>query len=457
MSSWSIRRQFLFSLIPVAMLVAFSFFVYIKYFKTYPTCFDSVKNGTETGIDCGGTCSLVCQGDAIAPVVLWSKSFNVSGGVWNSVAYIQNPNTGLSAKSVSYEFRLYDKTNTLIVRRQGSIDIPSNKTFVVFEGGVNASGKGVYRTDFEFLKQAEWIKDNIRDLPVDIENSPIENATTLPKIKGFVTNPNLSQVGPLELTALIMDSKNNVVDASKTVVDVISPGEKVPFVFTWPNTFYSPSDVCKESSNVMFVLDRSLNMQSLSKNPAQPLTDVKNSLVGFVSKLHQGDKVGVLSFGTTATNPIEQGLTSNFDLFKNSIGSINVSTSTKDQGVNIANGLSEASKVFDLVSNGNQKIVILLTGGIPTDPIDKIKGVNYPTVYAESLASEMRAKNIDIYTIGLGNNVDVDILKNISGDDKKSFRLDNAKDLANVYDGIGGSICERSPNIVEILSRVVTN
>src|SRR6266404_4042388 len=105
MPSWSHKRQLLYLLIPLTIAIAGYAYIYSHYIYSPATCFDGVQNGRETGVDCGGVCSLLCKGDAIVPVVLWAKSFNVTGSVWNAVAYVQNSNITSSAQNVPYTFK----------------------------------------------------------------------------------------------------------------------------------------------------------------------------------------------------------------------------------------------------------------------------------------------------------------------------------------------------------------
>ncbi len=456
MFSWSSKRQLTILLIPLVLVIGVSVFIYAKYFHQSPTCFDKVKNGDETGVDCGGSCQLVCSSDALTPVVLWAKSFNVTGNVWNSVAYVQNPNIKSSAKNVSYEFKLYDSKNILITSRHGLIDIPKNKTFAVFEGGLNVGSAVIKSTEFKFSDSIQWSKDESTPPELTITNNPIENELTAPKIGGTILNPTLQTISPIELIALIFDGRGNAIGVSKTIVDPLAKGQSAPFVFTWPHSFPVGVDVCQTPSNIMLVLDRSGSMASISSNPSEPLTDVKNTAINFLSQLESGDSAGVVSFATHSSNPIDQGLTGNLDLAKSAIQSMEISTSTTDQNTNIADGLVSADMALSSTSDTvNKKVIILLTDGVPTDPADLAKGTNFPTIYAENIADGIRKKGIDIYTIGLGQAVNGDILSNIAGSADRFFSAPDTNTLSSIYAKIANSICQRKPNVIEIVSLVL--
>ena len=66
-----------------------------------PTCSDGVQNGDEEGVDCGGACDRVCSFQAVDPIVLWERFFEVGPGVYNTVALIENPNVNTIARDVT--------------------------------------------------------------------------------------------------------------------------------------------------------------------------------------------------------------------------------------------------------------------------------------------------------------------------------------------------------------------
>ncbi len=456
MPSWSTRRQLLYLLIPLTVVLAVYAFVYSQYIYSPATCFDGVQNGRETGRDCGGTCSLLCTGDAVAPIVLWSRSFNVTGSVWNAVAYIQNTNTNSSAKNVSYTFRLLDENNTVIASRDGVTNIPPNKTFALFEGGIDVGNKIVKRTEFEFSKSFAWNIDTTVEPELLISNDPVINASTSPKIRGEVTNKTTKIVGPVELVALVFDGRQNVIGVSKTVVDPLGKGQSAPFIFTWPHPYPAGVDVCQVPSAVMLVLDRSGSMESQSKNPPEPLNSVKKTAIDFLSQLKYGDSAGVVSFATVASSPIDQPLSPNIQMSKDAVASIKISTSTTDQNTNIGDGIQKAVDALTSpdVDQSLKKVIVLLTDGIPTDPQNQ-GFVNYPTLYAEDIGSKARSQNITIYTIGLGKDINADILTNISGDSSRFFSAPDTNMLTTIYSKIESSICQRKPNVIEIISRIL--
>jgi Mg-chelatase subunit ChlD len=205
----------------------------------------------------------------------------------------------------------------------------------------------------------------------------------------------------------------------------------------------------------MLVLDRSGSMASAGKLPPEPLTSVKNTATSFIAQLKYGDSAGVVSFATKASDPVDQSLTSNFDQAKTAIQSIVISTSTTDKNTNIGDGIQKAISEFSIVDEtgvNTKKVIVLLTDGEPTDPKQKGQD-NYPTLFALTSANDARTKGIDIFAIGLGNQVNQDILLQIVGKPERFFFAPNTETLAGIYKKIASSICVRKPNVIEIISR----
>ena len=101
--SWRAKRQigviFIFLAVAAVVLAIFLYPILVK----KPTCFDTKMNGTETGVDCGGTCMKFCSADIKQPVVLWSRSFKVTDGLYNAAAYVQNQNPTAGLRKINYE------------------------------------------------------------------------------------------------------------------------------------------------------------------------------------------------------------------------------------------------------------------------------------------------------------------------------------------------------------------
>ena len=239
--SWASRRQFKYFSVFILVIAIIVFILIYPYISKKPTCFDSKKNGVETGIDCGGTCSLVCDTEVSDPVILWSRAFPVVGSNYNLVAYIENRNKNSGVMSASYEFRAYDANNTLLGRRQGTTFIPPNQRFAILEPRFDAGEIALKSVTFEFLSALVWVKKppTLQTLPIRVKDIVFDDNPDTPNLSAVISNESIYDLPEFDVIAILYDQENNAINASKTHKDGLSSGNKLPVVFTWPEKLLS--------------------------------------------------------------------------------------------------------------------------------------------------------------------------------------------------------------------------
>jgi len=421
-----------------------------------PTCTDGKRNGDELGIDCGGSCAILCSFEVLSPIVLWTRPFRVTDDVWSAVAYVENPNISSEARNVPYTFRLYDENNQLIVERKGVTFIPRNQRFAIFEGKISVSGRVPKSAQFTFDQEPVWTKATAAEPDIEVTNKALMRADVSPRIEANLDNKSLQTVGNVEVTAIVYDGNNNAVAASRTYVNDLDPGANAQAVFTWPEPFVAKLDVCEVPANAMLVLDRSGSMASDAADPPQPLTDAKNAANSFIDELKPDDQVGMVSFATTPSDPIDAALSSNHSVVEKAIGNIAIGTDGT-QNTNLGGGLLSAyNEISSKTSSStdSKNVIIALTDGIATDPM-KDGDAQYPEEYAADVASQIRNANIQLYTIGLGKDVNASYLQSIATDPKHYYSAPTSKDLQGIYNDIATQICEKRPAVIEVITRIV--
>jgi hypothetical protein len=239
--TWAGKRklQYLSGLFGFILIVLF-IFLYPVIFKK-PTCTDTKMNGDETGIDCGGSCSLMCKESVSSPVVLWSRAFKIVGKDYNLVAYIENQNRNSAVKDAPYEFRVYDTNNRLIGRKQGVTFIPPNKQFAVFESRFDPGEAQVKSVTFEFIDPLIWVKKEptLNNLEVYVDNVAMGEDKKSPSLSARVKNESIQNLPSFEVFAILYDEDHNAINASKTVKDGLDSGSTTPVFFTWPEVLTS--------------------------------------------------------------------------------------------------------------------------------------------------------------------------------------------------------------------------
>lgn len=241
--SWGTNRRnavllttFFIIFIPVA------FIAFILFYNP-PTCFDGKQNGNESGVDCGGSCQLVCTTQAYDPVVLWERYFLVDEGVYNVLAYVENPNPTAEVAGARYAFKLYNEENVLIGEKAGVVTLGPKSVRPIIETGIETFRQVPTRVSFEFQEQFVFEKKDPKDALVVIKDEEIENELTAPRVNAKIQNISLQNLRDIDVIVIAYDVFDNVLGTSSTYVPTLVSEEVRDIVFTWPQPF--PEDVVR--------------------------------------------------------------------------------------------------------------------------------------------------------------------------------------------------------------------
>ncbi|MBU1046709.1 hypothetical protein KKH36_02960 [Patescibacteria group bacterium] len=235
--SWSSERKnkYLFLMFSI-ILVIVGFFSY-SIFYTAPTCTDGKLNQGEEGIDCGGPCEIICSFKTIDPIIKWSRAVETTEGIFGAVALIENANTYAEADKVPYVFKLYDKEGLLINEKRGEVYILNNSIFPIFEGNLKVGNRIPTRATFEFLKKPQWVETKELNAPVTLSNIQYVERNNSPRVSATIKNNSVKDIKKVELIVLLYDIENNLVNSSKTTLDVLKKDSSEIVIFTWPDLF----------------------------------------------------------------------------------------------------------------------------------------------------------------------------------------------------------------------------
>ena len=240
---WALRRQLFYIILLLSFFGLLAFLAIYPSLNQPPTCNDNKKNGTETGIDCGGSCPSACI-DQVSPVsVLWARAFQVIPGRYNAVAYIVNHNKNTAVQKISYRFRFADANNVYIGKREGTTLVPPSGNFAVFEPGIDIGNSVPVYTTFEFTDTPQWLQvplEKINQLKVFISNIQLTNETVSPKLSANIKNNSLYIIPNLNIVAILYDASGNALSASNTYLNELDPLQSSDINFTWPQPFSKP-------------------------------------------------------------------------------------------------------------------------------------------------------------------------------------------------------------------------
>lgn len=213
----------------------------IIYFYKAPTCFDGKKNQDEIAVDCGGICNLLCPTQYVPLNIIWSRFTKVSDGVYNVMAYIENPNINASTNKLDYVFKLYDKNGIVLRERAGQTVAPANKIMAVFEPEMITGNQIPQWVEFYFSSPATWTKQDSLETGLSVSQSTMSKENTAPRLNFVLTNKTINQIKEIEAIAIIYNSKGNTIAFSRTIVKLLAGKETREVNFNWPKPFSEPS------------------------------------------------------------------------------------------------------------------------------------------------------------------------------------------------------------------------
>jgi hypothetical protein len=235
--SWALRRQIFYIVVLILLLSALGFLIIYPRLTKAPTCTDGIKNGTETEIDCGGSCAGACSDQMQAVSVLWARAFEVVPGHYNAVAYIINHNKNAAAEKVSYRFRFADANNVYIGKREGTTFIPTAGNFAVFAPAIDVGNSIPVYVTFEFTETPQWLQvaqAKIDQLKVLVSNIQLTNQDTSPRLSATIKNNSLFTIPDINIVAILYDKSGNAVSVSNTYLNQMAPLNSTDLNFTWP-------------------------------------------------------------------------------------------------------------------------------------------------------------------------------------------------------------------------------
>ena len=238
MASWSQRRKFLYSgtiLIIIILLVGIPVFFF---FHTTPTCSDGIKNGDETGVDCGGSCKKLCLDSFLAPQVAWTRIETVSPNMYHIATYIVNPNPTAVALDVPYHVVVYDAQGSEITEYADTVTLPPQRNTLAFNASVSTGKRVPAKALFEFTAPPQWQSASDPLAGLSVTNKKYTEGDSGTSLSVTLTNSSIYTIPTTDVYAILYDKDGNALGFSKTVIDSVSGHSSVIAPFTWPTSFH---------------------------------------------------------------------------------------------------------------------------------------------------------------------------------------------------------------------------
>jgi hypothetical protein len=235
-SAWAERRKARIRMVVlVATVSLFALYLAVSLYRP-ATCFDGTQNQDEVGLDCGGSCDLVCDSQAQDLRTAWVRPFKVSKGWYSALAYVENTNVDVHADRVPYRFQFYDKEGLLITERTGSSFITRDPITPIFVGRVDVGEHEVYRATFEWLEKPVWYRDT-HQYRVSFEEQEFVSRRLGQDLVVVAHNLESIPLTNIRVVAILYDAQENAIGASETYIEQLGPREKRTITFSWADRF----------------------------------------------------------------------------------------------------------------------------------------------------------------------------------------------------------------------------
>jgi Mg-chelatase subunit ChlD len=420
--------------------------VYTTNFYAAPTCSDGRQNGEERGVDCGGVCSRICVFDVKSPTVQWARSFRVTDGQYNAVAYIENNNRSAASPEVPYTLSLHDKDG-LIVERTGTTILPPDSVYPVFEARIDTQGRVPTQTFMKIGDITKWVQTEIGPDQFTVQSRELTGADARPRLEAQIYNNALTGAKEVEVIATIFDAHGNALTSSRTYIDNFGPRRSQTAVFTWPEPIAKTLRSCDVPTDVLLAIDLSGSMNNDGDNPPQPITSVLTAAESFTKRLQTGDQVALVTFATHAL--VVDVLSGDIQKIASDIKALTIDPEEERGSTNTGDAILRGGE--ELTSSRHnaeaRKVMVLLTDGLATAPDEE------PEQYALDAAQAVNKQGVNIFTIGLGENVNMDFVTQIASSPKQAYKALSVADIDRIYRSITAEICEDGAAIIEIIPK----
>lgn len=461
MISWATKRRLSYILGLALFVFAVSAYPAYRVYKGTPSCFDATVNQDEAGVDCGGICARLCVAQVEELSVRFTEVFARDASSVDVVALVENKNISAKIDDARYEFIVFGKNNEELGRKTGSVSVYPRETFVVFEPRVKVTGGAPARVAFSWSEDNIWEKAPVPEAgeTISVSGSILTGISESPRLQASARNVSSTAISEADFVAIVSDNKGKRTAVSSTFEKNIAKGEARIISFTWSAPFASApeGEQCTAPTDVVLAFDRSGSMDDDGASPPQPLTDAKNAAVDFVRNLGPADAVGLVSFATTASDPVDRTLTTDMRLAEQAIREIEIH---KDgiQQTNLGDAIRRAKD--EILARGRtdaERAIVILTDGVATRPLDPKTGRDdgYAQLYAQEEAQKARAADITLYIIGLGASLNDQFLKDdIAGNALRFYPAVTSDDLKVIYNDIARAVCEEKTFSAEIFVHV---
>jgi peptidoglycan hydrolase-like protein with peptidoglycan-binding domain len=236
-------KQIVFGLAFLIIIGLLGLGVYNAFLKPAPSCFNSIQDQGETGVDCGGPC-VPCELKSLKDIQIhWVKIFRATDTASGVVAEIYNPNPDWAVKSFDYQFNLKDQFGRVVKNISGTSFAYGGELKYLIEPRIEIPASQITSPELT-ITGLQWI--SAADYPkpdVEVQGTKTDKIDTL-FVSGKIVNRSEIDFTAAVAYALVYNQNGNLVAASKTIVDNVPKFGSKDFKISFAKDLdlYQPSE-----------------------------------------------------------------------------------------------------------------------------------------------------------------------------------------------------------------------
>ncbi|MFA5925700.1 MAG: hypothetical protein WC831_02095 [Parcubacteria group bacterium] len=231
------------TIISAVYVVIFSLLAvgFYSLFSANPTCSDGTKNQNEEGVDCGGSCSAVCEKipDVENIQVIEKNILPAGDGQYDVLARISNPNTQFGIADLEYSFDLLDGAGKIVGQSEGkNFILPSQEKYILAFNLTSSSEP----KDLNFkIRSFRWTKFSEYEEPLvqvySKEFNFVSAGSNFATLKARIKNLSDYDFRNITVSTIIRNDQNVPVALNQTNVNDVKVNEEREIVFNWGRSF----------------------------------------------------------------------------------------------------------------------------------------------------------------------------------------------------------------------------
>lgn len=229
---WATKRKIIYGVAAILIVISFALYQTRTILFPIPNCFDKTQNGYESGVDCGGICSLRCTSDISLVQVDWTRAIRVSGNTYDFVGMLSNKNINSAPVSLTYTFIAFNKNGEIIKSVTGDTIVLVASSFPVIKQSValsEAPAKLLLK-----LKQEPYYatSENPKIQSIRATNFSYQNGD-ITRIYVDIENTTRNIYLKLPIRMVAYDERNNAIAVGENILPSLDKEEQKQVVFVW--------------------------------------------------------------------------------------------------------------------------------------------------------------------------------------------------------------------------------